>query len=188
MLLKALMVLKVALFSSNFVLEDESEALNSYNKWNNNHMQVAFDYFNTGNEEELGIAEKKLRNELVKYNFECFENKTLIRYMKMMTNIGDAALTPYDMNNIEETIGSMLDSFSKFKAPKYTSENQTEVLNLDPDLNSIMRNSRDSNELKFYWESWHNIVGRNNKKNFFKYSKLRNDAAKLNSIKKLQIL
>ncbi|CAO1336227.1 unnamed protein product [Diamesa serratosioi] len=175
------MVLKVALFTSNIPTLNESEALSSYNKWNNDHMQVALNYFNSGNDEELGKAEKELRNEILKYDLKSFQNKTLIRYMKMMTNIGDAALSPNDMNNIEEAIGGMLNSFSKYKAPKYESEDPTEDLDLNPDLNSIMMKSRDPNELKFYWESWHNDVGRNNKNNFFKYSKLRNEAAKLNN-------
>ena len=182
MLLKTLMVLKVALFSTNLLLEDESEALNSCNIWNNAQIQMAFDYFNSGNDEELANAEKKLRNELMKYDYNSFQNKSLIRYMKMMTNIGDAALSPYDLKNIEGAIVGMLDSFSKYKAPKYESQDPTVFIDVIPDVDDIMMNSRDANELKHYWESWHNTVGRNNKKNFFTYSKLRNDAAKLNSM------
>lgn len=182
MLLKTLMVLKVALFSTNLLLEDENGALNSCSKWNNEHMQLSFDFFISGNDEELGNGEKKLRNEIMKYDFNSFQNKSLIRYMKMMTNIGDAALSPSDTKSIEGAIKGMLDSFSKYKAPKYKSQDPTEFIDVIPDVDSIMMNSRDAIELKHYWENWYNTVGRNNKNNFFKYSKLRNDAAKFNSM------
>ena len=182
------MVLKVALFSTNLLLEDESGALNCSNKWNNEYMKVSLDYFNSGNDEELGKAEKKLRNEIMRYDLNSFQNKSLIRYMQMMTNIGDAVLSPTEMKNIEGAIVGMLDSFSKYKALKYKSEDPNELINVIPDVHDIMMNSRDANELKYYWESWYNTVGRNNKNNFFKYSKLRNDAAKLYSKKRMELI
>lgn len=186
MLLKVLMVLKVALFSTHILMEDENKALQSYNKWNSEHMQAAFDYFNSQNDKDLGNAEKKLRDEMMEFDFKTFENKSLIRYMKMMTNIGDAALSPHNLENIEGAIGGMLVSYSDFKAPMYKSNDPNEVIDSFPKIDFIMRNCRDPDELKYYWECWYNSVGRKTKENYFKYSKLRNDAAKLNGKKRLE--
>jgi len=51
-------------------------------------------------------------------------------------------------------------------------------LSLDPDLTDVFRNSRDHEELKYYWAGWRSQTGNVMKETFFQYFKLSDLAAK----------
>lgn len=53
------------------------------------------------------------------------------------------------------------------------------TLNLE--IESILAESEDPEELKYYWEQWYNLAGTPTKNNFATYVRLKNQAARLNS-------
>lgn len=49
------------------------------------------------------------------------------------------------------------------------------------EIESILAESEDPEELKYYWEQWYNLAGTPTKNNFATYVRLKNQAARLNS-------
>jgi len=45
-----------------------------------------------------------------------------------------------------------------------------------------MANSKDYDELLYYWDSWHEAIGPKLKNKYLRYAQLANQAAKLNGI------
>ena len=78
----------------------------------------------------------------------------------------------------------MEQNYAEMRVIKYSNnsmEDELEYLSLYPDISKIMEKSRDPEELKYYWMEWYTELGRQNKKKYFDYVELRNEAAKLNS-------
>lgn len=117
--------------------------------------------------------------ELLKYNFHSFKNQTLKRLIKKITNIGDDLLDVGEFNDLKDAIANMQENYAKVKIENY--RNKNEFVSLEPELTEIFVNSRDPEELKYYWANWYNLAGTRSRENFFEYVELRNKAAKLSS-------
>ena len=117
-------------------------------------------------------------DELMQFDFKSFKNESLKRQMKKLTNLGDSLLNDESFIAIKTAIASMQEVYAKTKIPSY--QNESEMLDLEPEITEIIQTSRDPEEMKYYWTQWHDKVGTNNKDAFFKYAEYRNEAAKLN--------
>lgn len=129
-------------------------------------------------------VQKEIRNKIIsRYNFNDFTDKSLKRRLKMMTNLGDELLPQFKNRKINSIINDMKQNYAEIRIPKYgnSSTEQGDYLSLNPDISKIMEKSRDPEELKYYWLQWYTELGRQNKKKYFNYVELRNEAAKLNS-------
>lgn len=63
----------------------------------------------------------------------------------------------------------------------YNSQRIRFVCSLNLELESILADSENPEELKYYWEQWYNLAGTPTKNNFATYARLKNEAARLNS-------
>ena len=113
------------------------------------------------------------------YDFNSFQNESLKRQMKKLANMGDSLLDDESFMFIKSAIDSMQEVYAKTKIPSY--QDASIMMSLEPEITEIIKNSRDPEEMKYYWTQWHDKVGTRNKKAFFKYAEIRNEAAQLNS-------
>lgn len=68
--------------------------------------------------------------------------------------------SPKDMKLIEDLISNMTKIYSSGKVCKpHNTTNTTQCFDLDPDLFSVMGNSRDYDELLWAWKGWRDAVG-----------------------------
>lgn len=51
---------------------------------------------------------------------------------------------------------------------------------LDPEITNVLAESRDFDELNYYWQQWHNNSGRKIRQQYRKYVELMNKAARAN--------
>lgn len=59
----------------------------------------------------------------------------------------------------------------------------TEGLTLDPDISQLFAESRDFDELKYFWTEWHEISGKPVRKDYINYVESMNHIAELNGHK-----
>lgn len=130
-------------------------------------------------QEKLAVFMKDSALKLVRFKNVDFKNETLKRIIKKMTNIGDAILEASDYGKLEEAITRMKSNFAAAKVSGFTNKNET--MSMEPEITKIFDNSRNPDELKYYWTQWHDLTGTPVKKNFFEYVNLRNKASQKNS-------
>ncbi|CAO1342417.1 unnamed protein product [Diamesa hyperborea] len=182
--------------------DEEAEAKEHLTIWNEELEEVHLNFFssykafkerqNMKNRILLSAAssrrdevQKDIRNKIIsRYNFNDFTDKSLKRRLKMMTNLGDKLLPQFKNRKINSIINDMKQNYAEMRIPKYgnSSTEEGDYLSLNPDISKIMEKSRDPEELKYYWLQWYTELGRQNKKKYFNYVELRNEAAKLNNL------
>lgn len=116
---------------------------------------------------------------LLQFQFNDFQNATLKRMMKSLTNIGDAILDEPDFVAIKQAVLRMQTNYATAKVPSYKDEKI--LFSLEPEITNVFETSTDPDELKHYWKAWYNLAGKPNRKDFWKYVNLRNKAAWKNS-------
>ena len=192
--------------------DEETEAKEHLTIWNEELDEVHLNYFssyklfketrNMKNQRLFRQAsskrdevQKDIRNKIIsRYNFNDFNDKSLKRNLKMLTNLGDDLLPQFKSRKFRSIIYEMEQNYAEMRVIKYSNnsmEDELEYLSLYPDISKIMEKSRDPEELKYYWMQWYTELGRQNKKKYIDYVELRNEAAKLNSetlISRLQII
>lgn len=180
--------------------DEEAEAKEHLTTWNEELEEVHLNYFSsykafkeTRNMKNQMLfrqasskrdkVQKDIRNKVSRFNFKDFNDKSLKRRLKMMTNLGDELLPQFKNSKIRSVIYAMEQNYAEMRVPKYGNDSMEErdYLSLYPDITRIMEKSRDPEELKYYWLQWYTKLGRQNKENYFDYVELRNEAAKLNS-------
>lgn len=114
-----------------------------------------------------------------KFNIDSFKNEDLKRQIKKIVNLGDSYLSDEKFHDLKNAISNMESIYSQTKIPSY--KDKKIMFSLDPEISKVLGESQDPEELKYYWTNWYDNVGTKNKKDFFKYVELRNEAAKLNS-------
>lgn len=121
-----------------------------------------------------------------KFDITSFKNEDLKRQIKKIINLGDSYLSDEKFNELKNAISNMETVYSQTKIPSY--KDAKILFSLDPDITQVLGESQDPEELKYYWKNWYDNVGTKNKKDFFKYVELRNEAAQLNSKFVLKII
>lgn len=159
--------MKLKMFKSNTASWNHASNLTDENERINIKVQA-----------EYASYVKSIAKSLSAFNYENFENKTLKRLIKFLTNIGDAKLNEDDFNEIQNAVTRMQSIYAKVKIPDFKDKSQ--LVSLEPEIIETFANSRDPEELKYYWVKWYDGAGLPSKNDFFKYVELRNKAAKLN--------
>ncbi|CAO1336402.1 unnamed protein product [Diamesa serratosioi] len=114
-----------------------------------------------------------------KFDISSFKNEDLKRQIKIIIDLGDSVLPNDKFNELKNAISNMESVYSKTKIPSYKDDKI--LFSLDPEITRVLGESQDPEELKYYWKNWYDNVGTKNKKDFFKYVELRNEAAQLNN-------
>ena len=123
--------------------------------------------------------EKEVAMKFDKYDVASFKNKNLKRQIKKYQILGDSALSEEKFNELLVAISNMESVYSQTKIPSYKDDKI--MFSLEPEISESFGKSEDPKELEYYWKNWYDNVGTKNKKDFFKYVELRNEAAQLNS-------
>jgi peptidyl-dipeptidase A len=159
--------MKLRMFKTNTASWNHASNLTDENERINAKVQADFATFSKG-----------VANDLSVFDYKNFQNKTLKRLIKFLTNIGDAKLSENDFNDIQEAVTNMQSTYAKVKVPDF--KDRTKLVSLEPEITEAFAKSRNPEELKYYWTKWYNAAGLPSKNNYFNYVKLRNKAAKLN--------
>ncbi|XP_026826891.1 angiotensin-converting enzyme-like isoform X3 [Ooceraea biroi] len=102
------------------------------------------------------------------------------RELKMIATKGRYSLTDDKFNEIHRLISEMKEIYTKARVCPYKRIDVECNLTLDYDINKIMGNSKDYDELLYYWDAWHEAIGPKLKNKYLRYVQLANQAAKLN--------
>ncbi|CAL1685748.1 unnamed protein product [Lasius platythorax] len=102
------------------------------------------------------------------------------RELKMIVTKGRSSLTDDKFNEIHHLIAEMKEIYIKARVCPYKQTDGECNLNLDHDINKIMAQSKDYDELLYYWHAWHEATGPQLQNKYLRYVQLANRAAKLN--------
>lgn len=116
---------------------------------------------------------------LLSFRIDDFKNETLKRMVKKIINIGDAILDEPEFTELKQAILKMQTNYATTKVPSF--EDKNVLFSLEPEITRIFETSTNPDELKYYWEKWHDLAGKPSRKEFWKYVNLRNQAAWKNS-------
>jgi hypothetical protein len=115
------------------------------------------------------------------YPWKKFQNSTLRRQFKLMSNIGTDALGTLEIAEYTNITTEMQNIYSTAVVRDFKDPNKR--LSLTPEIDTIMSESNDPNELEYLWTGWRNASGRKMTKLYQRYVELENEAAKLNGFK-----
>ncbi|KAK4883480.1 hypothetical protein RN001_006799 [Aquatica leii] len=116
-------------------------------------------------------------------NEDDYDDNVLKRQIKFLRVLGDAALDEEKLSELSSAGSYMTNIFSTAKICPYSKQDcdiKTEGLNLEPDIESILAQSRDYDELVYVWSAWRNATGAKMKDTYKTYVNLSNEAAIIN--------
>lgn len=93
---------------------------------------------------------------LLNYRVDCFRSETLRRIMKRLANIGDAISDEGDFNEFKEAIMRMEANYATATVPSYNDANKP--VSAKPKITKVSGESRDFDELEYYWVKWHDLT------------------------------
>ncbi|KAI4500405.1 hypothetical protein M0802_004367 [Mischocyttarus mexicanus] len=102
------------------------------------------------------------------------------RELKMIAIKGRNALTDDKFNEIHHLIAEMKEIYGRTRLCPYRNMGSNCNLSIDHDISKIMTQSKDYDELLYYWHAWHEAIGPPLKNNFMRYVQLSNQASRLN--------
>ncbi|KAG5891815.1 hypothetical protein JTB14_027777 [Gonioctena quinquepunctata] len=139
---------------------------------------------NLKNELEVASAaakeEKETWQSVIQYDWNRFSDYSLKRQFRFYSVLGQAALPEDKFKRLREIISDMEGIYAKAKICDFKDDKKCDLA-LEPEITSILTNSRNPEELSHAWLQWRNSVGPKCKNNYVEYVNLSNEAAKLNN-------
>ena len=89
---------------------------------------------------------------------------------------------PNDAQTLKKTQNILL---STYGTTKVCDSNNTKCLSLEPEIKNIFKNSRDYNELFYYWKGWHDLTGNRMKDLYLQTVELNNKKSRENGFRDL---
>jgi len=108
-----------------------------------------------------------------------FNDPDLLRKFKELTVLGTAALPDEQLQELNQVSVDMEKIYSTAKICSFDDESRCD-LSLDADINTILKSSRNEEELRHVWTQWRNVTGKAMKEHYQRFVQLSNQAAKLN--------
>lgn len=127
----------------------------------------------------LFVCLQSVAEELRQFDYRTFRNEDLKRRFKRLAVLGYAALPEDKFKELFGAVSSMESNYAKIKICSYR-DNTNCHMTLDPEITELLGNSRDPEELKYYWVEWYNKAGKPTRESFQKYVDLNKESAKLN--------
>ncbi|KAK2143387.1 hypothetical protein LSH36_845g01017 [Paralvinella palmiformis] len=193
------LVLSVVLLSSGcFAQSDDEEAAQIWvDQYNQDVQGVYFDYvsadwtYNTNitdhnsqlaNEKaaESAAFDNQKAIEANNWDWPNFQNESLKREFSKIADMGYAALSDEDFNNMTKLNSNMTTIYSTATVCNKPGDTNGTCYPLDPDLEEVMSSSRDWDELVWAWEGWRNESGRKMPDTYEQFAELLNKAAVIN--------
>lgn len=126
---------------------------------------------------EMANHTKTYGLEARKYDTTDFQDPSVKRILKKLSDLERAALNDTELNEYNNLLASMETTYSVAKVCK---GDGSPCLALEPDLTKIMAESRNYDELLFAWQGWRNVSGRELRQRYERYVELANLAARSN--------
>uniref|UniRef100_A0A182JF94 Angiotensin-converting enzyme n=1 Tax=Anopheles atroparvus TaxID=41427 RepID=A0A182JF94_ANOAO len=101
---------------------------------------------------------KEISETLAKYDYESFQDDDLRRRVKKLVGLGYSALPEDKFAKMRDAINNMKENYAKIKVCDFHDRTKCD-LSLEPELTEILANSRDAEELKYYWQQWYDAAG-----------------------------
>jgi len=132
------------------------------------------------------LLNKKFGKEAQKFDVTQIKDKDVIRKLKLMKNIGTAALPEDELRKFISLTANMGKMYSTAKVLDF--ETKQKQYSLEPELTEVLAKSRNPDELKYYWKQWRESSGKEIRGMYHTYVGLYNKAAKLNGFKDASIM
>ncbi|KAK9881012.1 hypothetical protein WA026_014355 [Henosepilachna vigintioctopunctata] len=129
---------------------------------------------------DIAVKSKKRSEEVKKFNWKTFSDKSLKRQFLLSSIPGTDILSKDEVTKLEKLVGDMEKAFSTAKICDFNDKLKCD-LELDPDIVKKTASSRDEKELRHIWVSWRNAFDPKIKPLFKDSVDLFNKAAKLNN-------
>lgn len=131
----------------------------------------------------LDALSLKLGREAKQYDINTITDQDLKRKLDSISQIGTSILEQEDLDKYNRITTEMEKIYSKAKVPGF--KDKSKMLSLDPDITLILAESRDPEELEYYWTHWREVTGKEirNKNYYEQYVDLRNKAARMNGFR-----
>ncbi|XP_055323783.1 angiotensin-converting enzyme-like isoform X1 [Sitodiplosis mosellana] len=117
-------------------------------------------------------------------NMSLYKDRYVKRQLYFLKQLGQAVLPPTKLDFLTGTISSMTTNYNTATVCPYSNQlcesNDTNRLALDPEISNRFAISRDYDELKYLWVSWHNESGRKIRSAYTDYVGMMNEVAKGN--------
>jgi hypothetical protein len=132
------------------------------------------------------LMSKKFGREAQQFDLTQIKDKEVRRKLKLMKNIGTAALPENKLREFISLTANMGKTYSTAKVLEFGSSLRN--FSLEPELTEILAKSRNPRELKHYWEEWRESSGKQIRSMYHTYVNIYNEAAKLNGFKDASIM
>lgn len=109
------------------------------------------------------------------------DNELIQRQIKILGKLSVDALSEDDYNTLMNAISMMQSNYAKAKVCSYEDRTKCDLA-LEPEIQERIKNSRDPDELAYYWKEWYDHAGLPAKQNFKTYIELTRKASKINGL------
>ena len=106
----------------------------------------------------LDALSLKLGREAKQYDINTITDQDLKRKLDSISQIGTSILEQEDLDKYNRITTEMEKIYSKAKVPGF--KDKSKMLSLDPDITLILAESRDPEELEYYWTQWREVTGK----------------------------
>ncbi|XP_055904990.1 angiotensin-converting enzyme-related protein-like [Eupeodes corollae] len=122
---------------------------------------------------------KALAEELLELGYQNLEDDNIHRQVKILTRLGFDVLPKEEHLELHSAISAMQKNYATLKVCSFEDKEKCS-LTLEPHIQERLQNSRNPEELKYYWQAFYDKAGTPMRENFQKYVNLSRKAAKLN--------
>jgi len=139
--------------------------------------------------EVMAAFEKKNWEEIfTQFDYESFEDQELRRRFDLHATLGDAGLEDVDFAEYTRIISEMTSIYGAGRICPFDNQDcdlSSDGLTLEPDIENILADTKNRSweELKYVWEAWRDVTGRNVREKIPRYVELSNLAAEANDLK-----
>lgn len=130
---------------------------------------------------KYALLNKKLGKEAQQYDVTKLRDEDVARKLKLMKNIGTAALSDAKLKQFNKLTSDMGSKYSTAKV--VDRETKSKLFSLEPELTELMAKSRDPADIQYYWEQWREASGGQIREMYSTYVGLYNEAAELNGFR-----
>ena len=118
----------------------------------------------------------KLGKEAQVFDLNQIQDKELKRKLKSIGQIGTSVLEGEDLKKYTKLVKSMEKIYSTAKVPEYNDNSKN--VSLEPEMTLKMAESRNAEELKYYWLKHRDTTGKKMREMYKEFIEFTNKAAK----------
>jgi peptidyl-dipeptidase A len=124
----------------------------------------------------------KLGKEASTFRLNKIQDHVIKRKLELFSSsIGTSVLETKDLDQFNNIVNDMTKTYSTAKVPSY--KDKSKLLSLSPELSLVMSDSRDPDELEYYWTQWRDMSGAKIRDLYKDYVRLINKAARMNGFR-----